>query len=139
MIATIPIGWPSRYHRHPMSEGTPLTGIDARTHAPVRVAATGPPSNSHLRTHFGGWRGALRDAVVAELADFVSRRCGEALGESGVDIATDVLMDFLHGGKCLRSTFTYLAGGAEPTITSRRCEPQPVSNCCMPSPCFRTT
>ena len=66
------------------------------------------PSNSHIRTHFDGWRGALRDAVVAELADFVSRRCAEALGESGVDIATDVLMDFLHGGKCLRSTFTYL-------------------------------
>ena len=92
-----------------MSEGTPLTGIDARTHAPVRVAATAAaPSNSHNSTPFGGWRGALRDAVVAELADFVSRHCAEALGESGVDIATDVLMGFLHSGKCLRSTFAYL-------------------------------
>ena len=92
-----------------MSEGTPLTGIDTRTHAPVRVAATAAaPSNSHNSTSFGGWRGALRDAVVAELADFVSRHCAEALGESGVDIATDVLMGFLHSGKCLRSTFAYL-------------------------------
>ena len=92
-----------------MSEGTPLTGIDARTHAPVRVAATAAaPSNSHNSAHFGGWRGALRDAVVAELADFVSRHCAEALGDSGVDIATDVLMGFLHSGKCLRSTFMYL-------------------------------
>lgn len=123
-----------------MSEGTPLTGIDTRTHAPVRVAATASaPSNSHNSTSFGGWRGALRDAVVAELADFVSRHCAEALGESGVDIATDVLMGFLHSGKCLRSTFAYLGCGAEPTITSRRCEPRPASNCCMHSPCFRTT
>ena len=86
-----------------------MTGIDARTHAPVRVAATAAaPSNSHNSAPFGGWRGALRDAVVAELADFVSRHCAEALGDSGVDIATDVLMGFLHSGKCLRSTFAYL-------------------------------
>ena len=74
-----------------------MTGIDARTHAPVRVAATAAaPSNSHNSTSFGGGRGALRDAVVAELADFVSRHCAEALGDSGVDIATDVLMGFLQ-------------------------------------------
>ena len=35
-------------------------------------------------------------------------RCAAELDESGVEVAGDILMNFVTGGKCLRSTFMYL-------------------------------
>jgi geranylgeranyl diphosphate synthase, type I len=55
-----------------------------------------------------GWRVSVRQAVLAQVADFVSARCADALGPSGVDVAGEILTEFVRGGKCLRSTFMYL-------------------------------
>jgi len=54
------------------------------------------------------WRTGLRQAVLADLANFVASRCAEAFGPSDVDVAGDILMEFVKDGKCLRSTFMYL-------------------------------
>ncbi|WP_293322980.1 polyprenyl synthetase family protein [Mycobacterium sp.] len=55
-----------------------------------------------------GWRTGLRRAVLSHVAAFVAARCAEELGDCGVDAAGDILMEFVGGGKCLRSTFMYL-------------------------------
>jgi geranylgeranyl diphosphate synthase type I len=57
---------------------------------------------------FDTWRTDLRRAVLAEVAEFVSARCADELGACGVDVAGDILLEFVKGGKCLRSTFMYL-------------------------------
>ncbi|MGO9154730.1 polyprenyl synthetase family protein [Mycobacterium sp.] len=57
---------------------------------------------------FDTWRTGVRRAVLAEIAEFVSARCADTLGECGVDAAGEILMEFVEGGKCLRSTFMYL-------------------------------
>jgi len=58
--------------------------------------------------HFGSWQTGLRRAVLARVADFAAARCEDELGACGVDVAADVLLRFIDGGKCLRSTFMYL-------------------------------
>lgn len=46
--------------------------------------------------------------VLGEVADFIAaRRVGE-LDDARVDAAGDILVQFVSGGKCLRSTFVYL-------------------------------
>ncbi|HYX98472.1 MAG TPA: polyprenyl synthetase family protein [Mycobacterium sp.] len=50
----------------------------------------------------------LRRKVLTHLAEFVTNRCATELDESGVEVAGDVLVKFVAGGKCLRSTFMYL-------------------------------
>ncbi|BBY79736.1 polyprenyl synthetase family protein [Mycolicibacterium pulveris] len=40
--------------------------------------------------------------------DFVAERGADQLGKTGVEITGDILLSFLTGGKCLRSTFMYL-------------------------------
>jgi geranylgeranyl diphosphate synthase type I len=57
---------------------------------------------------FDVWRIGLRRKVLTHLTEFVTGRCAAELDESGVDVAGDVLMRFVAGGKCLRSTFMYL-------------------------------
>ena len=54
------------------------------------------------------WRAGLRRAVLADVAGFVAARCAEAFGPSGVDVASDILMEFVEDGTCQRSTFMYL-------------------------------
>jgi geranylgeranyl diphosphate synthase, type I len=54
------------------------------------------------------WRIGLRRKVLTQLTEFVSGRCTAELDESGVEVAGDILMKFVAGGKCLRSTFMYL-------------------------------
>ncbi|MGO8939265.1 MAG: polyprenyl synthetase family protein [Mycobacterium sp.] len=51
---------------------------------------------------------SFRRAVLDRVADFVATRCADELGACGVDVAGDILMKFVDGGKCLRSTFMYL-------------------------------
>ncbi|SOX52932.1 polyprenyl synthetase, partial [Mycobacterium ahvazicum] len=63
-----------------------------------------PPQPGQLRA----WRTGLREAVLAELTRFVAVRCADDLAPSGVDVAGDVLLEFVTDGKCLRSTFMYL-------------------------------
>ncbi|MFZ0718842.1 MAG: polyprenyl synthetase family protein [Mycobacterium sp.] len=50
----------------------------------------------------------LRRKVLTHLAEFVTGRCAAELDESGVEVAGDVLVKFVAGGKCLRSTYMYL-------------------------------
>ena len=57
---------------------------------------------------FDLWRIGLRRKVLTNLTEFVTGRCAAELDESGVDVAGDVLVKFVAGGKCLRSTFMYL-------------------------------
>lgn len=57
---------------------------------------------------FDTWRTGVRRAVLSHVADFVAARCDDALGACGVDVAGDILLEFVDGGKCLRSMFMYL-------------------------------
>ena len=59
-------------------------------------------------TAFDSWRAGVQRDVLARVEEFVGIRCAAELADAGVDIAADVLMEFLAGGKCLRSTFAYL-------------------------------
>lgn len=81
---------------------------------PAQAAPAGPPPGPD---HLEGWRTSLRRAVLAKVAEFVAARCAGELGACGVDVAGDVLMGFVSGGKCLRSTFMYLGWlcGAPPS------------------------
>src|ERR1700742_1702465 len=45
--------------------------------------------------HWDSWRTDLRLTVLAKVADFVSERCAEALGACGVDVAGDILLEFV--------------------------------------------
>jgi geranylgeranyl diphosphate synthase type I len=54
------------------------------------------------------WRTGLRRAVLGHVGRFVAERCADALGACGVEVAGDILLEFVNGGKCLRSTFMYL-------------------------------
>jgi geranylgeranyl diphosphate synthase, type I len=65
---------------------------------------------------FDVWRFGLRRTVLTHVAEFVANRCAADLDEAGVEVAGDILLNFLTGGKCLRSTFMYLgwrAGAAD--------------------------
>lgn len=60
------------------------------------------------RAEFEIWRNGVRRRASDHVAEFVDTRCVPQLDRTGVDIAADVLVEFLDGGKCLRSTFMYL-------------------------------
>jgi geranylgeranyl diphosphate synthase, type I len=73
----------------------------------AEAARTGPaclPSADQL----DAWRTGLRREVLSHVAEFVAARCADELGACGVDVAGEILMEFVKGGKCLRSTFMYL-------------------------------
>jgi geranylgeranyl diphosphate synthase type I len=74
------------------------------------------PSPNEVSAPFEMWRGDVRRAVLDALTGFVADRCATDLRDTGVDIAVDVLTDFVSDGKCLRSTFMYLGwlSGAGP-------------------------
>jgi geranylgeranyl diphosphate synthase type I len=75
--------------------------------ARVRMATALPERSWTDPARFGAWRNGVRQAVLAHVADFVAERCVE-LDDAGVDVAGDILSEFVAGGKCLRSTFMYL-------------------------------
>lgn len=55
------------------------------------------------------WLGQLRQQVAAVLTGFVRDRCAEYVhGVPGAGFVTDLLAEFVAGGKYVRSTFTYL-------------------------------
>jgi len=63
------------------------------------------------------WRSNVRKAVLDAVDEFVTNRCAVDLRGAGVDIAADVLVGVVDGGKCLRSTFMFLGWlcGEEPS------------------------
>ena len=70
----------------------------------------------------GIWRSCVRRAVLAEVGKFVAARLAADLQHSGIDAAGDILVEFVSGGKCLRSIFTYLGWlcGAAPSGAALR-------------------
>ncbi len=58
--------------------------------------------------HFDVWRIGLRRKVLTLVTEFVADRCSAELDASGMEVAGDILVNFVTGGKCLRSTFMYL-------------------------------
>jgi geranylgeranyl diphosphate synthase type I len=80
-------------------------------HTRVPTLAMSPLAAPHkglLTTSFPTWRTSLRQAVLSSVSDFVGTRCADDLSAAGVDIATNVLLTFVDGGKCVRSTYMYL-------------------------------
>jgi geranylgeranyl diphosphate synthase, type I len=60
-------------------------------------------------SQFDVWRIGVRRTVLTHVAGFVANRCATELDEAGVGVAaSDILLNFLTGGKCVRSTFMYL-------------------------------
>ncbi|ULE33189.1 polyprenyl synthetase family protein [Mycobacterium sp. IDR2000157661] len=86
-----------------------MSGINGHARvSTLAVSSLAAPHKGLLTTSFPTWRGSLRRAVLSSLGEFVSTRCADDLSAAGVDVAGDVLMAFVDGGKCVRSTFAYL-------------------------------
>lgn len=83
-------------------------GPSARRLELLDAPGAGGGSAPALVTQFDTWRSGLQRELLARVEEFVSSRCSAELADAGVDIAADVLLQFLAGGKCLRSTFAYL-------------------------------
>jgi geranylgeranyl diphosphate synthase, type I len=86
-------------------KGGRLTAIDGRTRAHTSMLQAPKPP---VDLHGDPWRGMTRRAVQEIVDDFVARRCAPELTAAGIGIASDVLRDFIEGGKCVRSMFMYL-------------------------------
>ena len=71
---------------------------------------------------FDAWRSSVRRAVLADVATFAATRGAAELNHTGIDAAGDILVEFVSGGKCLRSTFMYLGWlcGAAPSEEALR-------------------
>ncbi len=54
------------------------------------------------------WRAGVRAVVGSHLSEFVTSHCLAELGSANVDVAGEVLAEFVDGGKYVRSTFMYL-------------------------------
>ncbi len=78
--------------------------------------------NGQVEGQFDIWRSSVRKAVLDAVDEFVADRCAHDLRGAGVDVAADVLVGFVDGGKCLRSTFMFLGWlcGAEPSLAALR-------------------
>jgi geranylgeranyl diphosphate synthase type I len=103
-----------------------LSGINGRNgHQRVPLLALAVPEplpNGLLPSSLDGWRDDIRRAVSFEVVEFVTARCAADLSGAGVDIATELLTEFVDGGKCVRSTFTYLGWlcGADDDVRALR-------------------
>lgn len=71
---------------------------------------------------FDGWHTGVRQSALAQVADFVATRAVPQLERTGIDVAPEVLTEFVDGGKCLRSTFMYLGWlcGGQPDAAALR-------------------
>lgn len=86
-----------------------MSGINGHARVPtLPMSLPAAPYKGLLTASFPNWRRSLRQAVLTSVAEFVSTRCADDLSAAGVDVATDVLLAFVDGGKCVRSTFMYL-------------------------------
>jgi geranylgeranyl diphosphate synthase type I len=70
----------------------------------VSAGSSGPLGGAEFEI----WRNGVRQTVLGQVSQFVESECVPQLAHTGVDIAADVLIQFVDGGKCLRSTFMYL-------------------------------
>ena len=76
---------------------------------PVKPACAAPPGALHAAGELSLWLDQLRQQVAAVLTAFVQDRCAEYVRDvPGAGFVTDLLAEFVPGGKYVRSTFTYL-------------------------------
>lgn len=91
---------------------------NVREFAQITVVEPARTSTARLPAidQFDSWRADVRHTVLAQVTEFIAARCTDTLADCGVDAAGDILLEFVDGGKCLRSTFMYLGWlcGAEP-------------------------
>jgi len=102
--------------RGALSRGDSVGEVRALSLAPSVQAAELDQQSWSDPAQFDVWRLGLRRKVLAHVTEFVANRCAAELDESGVEVAGDVLVNFVNGGKCVRSTFMYLgwlAGAAD--------------------------
>jgi geranylgeranyl diphosphate synthase, type I len=85
-----------------------LTAIDGRTRAQTSTLHPTAAQKTHVDLRGDTWRSATRRAVQSIVDEFVVLRCAPELTAAGIGIASDVLRDFVGGGKCVRSMFMYL-------------------------------
>ncbi len=95
-------------------------GVDVRLFAPALHPV--PTMACRDGDEFEVWRSNVRKAVLDTVDEFVTDRCAVDLRGAGVDIAADVLVGFVDGGKCLRSTFMFLGWlcGEQPSHAALR-------------------
>ncbi len=86
----------------------PLRAFDAVTFGGGRMPAPGESAVGTPDAQFEIWRNGVRQAALAHVGHFVDTRCAAQLADTGIDVAAEILVQFLSGGKCLRSTFMYL-------------------------------
>jgi geranylgeranyl diphosphate synthase type I len=84
-----------------------LRAFDAVSLSGARISTTAGLAVEH-DAQFEIWRNGVRQAALSHVADFVDNQCVPQLADTGIDVAADVLVQFVGGGKCLRSTFMYL-------------------------------
>ncbi len=91
----------------------PVHALPALSLAEIETSSPGLPEAGQ----FDSWQTSLRQAVLVRVSDFVAGKCADELWACGVDSAADILLEFVDGGKCLRSTFMYLGWlcGAPPS------------------------
>jgi geranylgeranyl diphosphate synthase type I len=76
---------------------------------PVIPASPTPPGPLHVAGELSPWLDQLRQQVAAVLTGYVQDRCAEYVRDvPGAGFVTDLLAEFVPGGKYVRSTFTYL-------------------------------
>ena len=94
--------------------------VDGRLFAPALHPA--PTVTGQSPGQFEIWRSNVRKAVLDSVDGFVADRCAVDLRGAGIDVAADVLVGFVGGGKCLRSTFMFLGWlcGAEASHAALR-------------------
>lgn len=70
---------------------------------------------------FAAWRATVRRSVLTNIAEFIAVSAAE-LDRAGIDAINEVLVPFISGGKCLRSTYMYLGWlcGAAPDEAALR-------------------
>ena len=99
-----------------------MRGNDASSPRVAIIPASAGTAGAPPGAEFEIWRNGVRQSALSHVADFVETHCVPQLDHTGIDIAADVLIQFVDGGKCLRSTFMYLGWlcGAEPDEAALR-------------------
>lgn len=70
--------------------------------------ADGGDADGAFSEWFASWHLQVVHAVRSHIESFVGARCDEELRSTGFDFPSEVVLDFVSGGKCLRPTFLYL-------------------------------
>ena len=98
----------SNWWRADISRGASVAKPGALSLVPSAEPASLRQESWSDPSQFDVWRIALRRKVLTHVTEFVAERSAVELDDSGVEVAGDILLNFVTGGKCLRSAFMYL-------------------------------